>query len=208
MCSGARIPCGVPVILWGESKLSFQGRPRRKSTRVVTLHWTGGEGGAQQVHRTMTSRKVSVPFFVDAHGVVWQFCDADRETVHCPGFNKTGIGIEIQNRGSALHVKLPKGLTRATVREQVGGRMLEYSDFTPQQIVSVVTLVRALCGAFNLPVQVPVDARGRVITSALSTVEVARFSGVVGHLHAGGKDDPGGKLLKLIHDQETEDARA
>jgi N-acetylmuramoyl-L-alanine amidase len=204
--NGARIPCAAPVVLWGESKLSFQARPKRKETRVVVCHWTGGEGGASQLFSVLASRKVSVQFFVDAHGLIWQFCDADRECVHCPGWNASGIGIEIQNRGSELgKVNLPRGIERSEVREQIHGRLVTYSDYTPQQYVSVVTLVRALCDAYHLPVQVPLDRAGKVITGALSKPEMARFKGVGGHYHAGVKDDPGPKLLRLIHDQEQDD---
>lgn len=207
ICGGARVSCPLPVILWGESGLSFQERPRRKATRVVCLHWTGGEGDAAKVHHVLTTRKTSVQFFIDAAGVIWQFCDADRECVHAPGWNKTGIGIELQNRGSDLTVKLPKGLSRSIVRERIHGRMLSYSDFTPLQVVSAVTLVRVLCGAFKLPVQVPVDDAGKVITRGLLPDQMARFSGVCGHYQSFGsnRDDPGPRLLRLIHDQEMQE---
>lgn len=205
---GARVYCAAPVVLWQESGLAFTGRPRRKQTRVVTLHWTAGEGDAKQVHRTLTEAGSSVPFFVDAAGLIWQFCDADRRTVHCPGWNSTGVGIEIQNRGTALTVPLPKGVTRALVHEDIHGREVVYSDFTAPQIVSVMTLVRAVCGHYHLPVQVPVDRRGQVITGVLSTLEAARFTGVCGHYQAPGttKNDPGPRILRLIHDQEGDNA--
>lgn len=203
--AGVRIACSAPVVLWGESNLEFRGRSRRKVTKTVVLHWTGGEGDAQRVHRTLTAAGTSVPFFVDAHGVIWQFCDADRRTVHCPGWNATGIGIEIQNRGTALNVRLPKGVVRSEVEEVVHGRLTKYSDFTPAQVVSVVTLVRALCAHYHLPVQVPVDRKGQVITGVLSTLEAARFTGVCGHYQTPGatKADPGPRLLRLIHGQEN-----
>lgn len=205
---GARVFCAAPVVLWGESGLVIDGRPRRKKTAQIVLHWTGGEGGAEQVHRTLREAGAAVPLFIDAQGVVWQFMDIDRQGVHCPGWNTSGVGIEIANRGTALHVRLPKGVVRSEVEEVVHGRPTKYSDFTPAQVVSVVTVVRALCDHYRLPVQVPVDRRGEVITGVLSTLEAARFTGVCGHYQTPGatKADPGPRLLRLIHGQEEGNA--
>ncbi len=202
---GARVVCAAPVVLWQESGLAIEQRPRRRSTKQIVLHWTAGEGDAQRVHRVLRESGNSVPFFVDAAGVIWQFMDADRQGVHCPGWNATGIGIELQNSGSALDVRLPKGVVRAEVEETIHGRRVRYSDYTPAQVVSVVTLVRALCAHYRLPVQVPVDRRGQVITGVLSTLEAARFTGVCGHYQTPGatKSDPGPRILRLIHDQEN-----
>lgn len=204
---GARVFCAAPVVLWGESGLVFDGRPRRRQTKQIVLHWTGGEGDAAQVYRTLREAGASVPLFVDAAGVVWQFMDIDRQGVHCPGWNASGVGIEIQNRGTRIaDVKLRSGVVRSEVEEIVHGRLTKYSDYTPAQVVSVVTLVRALCDHYRLPVQVPVDRRGQVITGVLSTLEAARFRGVCGHYQTPGatKADPGPRLLRLIHGQEEE----
>ena len=45
---------------------------------TIVLHWTGGEGDAGQVQRTLRQRGCSVHYFIDRAGVRWQFAPDDR----------------------------------------------------------------------------------------------------------------------------------
>jgi hypothetical protein len=206
---GARVSCALQVVLWGESGCLFKSaQMRRKQTRLVTLHWTGSENAPKDVHANMTSRGVSVHFVVDPQGVVWQMADADRFCAHAPGVNDRSIGIEIISRGSEL--ELPhKGVVRTEVTEQIHGREVRYADFTSEQKLSAVVLVTALATTYHLPLQCPMDKRGEVISSVLSTPELARFKGVVGHLHSSrNRADPGLKLLRMFNQGADSNARA
>lgn len=197
--AGARVPCAVPVVLWGDSGLLFKSATaRRKQTRVIFIHWTGSENAPKDVHRNMTARKTSVHFILPPDGVIYQTADADRQCAHVKTANAFSVGIEVVCRGDDREVP-HKGVVRSEVTENVHGRPVRYACFTGAQSLSLLVLCTLLCDTYHLPVQVPIDRRGELITSVLSTVEQARFRGIAGHYHYfAGKADPGPKNLRIF----------
>jgi len=188
-------PLAVPfdVHTWYTTGLAFSGLGMRSSTQTVGLHWTGGEGDAAGVHRTLTARRLSVQFYIAYDGSVYQFCDASSRAAHIGTENARCVGIEIANRAST--VDDPKH-PRETYADTVHGRTFKASYFTPAQVASAKALTTALCAAYGLPYVSP-DAH-----TALDPVALRSFRGVVGHYHVTvRKNDPGTRLLRDIGTQ-------
>lgn len=201
--SGVVLVSGRPVltaarVMATPPELSFPNLKRRKFTRQIFLHWTGGEGGVAAVHATLTAKKASVHFVVEPLGMAYQLCDADRLCGHAKGHNEESIGIEIVSRGDDAHVK-DKLVKRRDVVEMVHGRHVRYGDFTDDQKVTVLALVETLCRAYHLPMQAPLGADGEVFANVLPASYLANFHGVLGHYHTRvDKRDPAPGLLELV----------
>lgn len=201
--NGEPVWCGSPVRVWNETGLGFPGRPKRTETRAVWLHWTGGENDAHGVHATLVQRGLSVNFCVDQAGVIWQFCDAALATAHAGGENVVlsanpwGVGIEVINRATPMgeHEKWP----RPVVEDMIRCQHFKATDFYPDQVTSVVSLCKALTGAYGLPMDVPRDADGKLAARTLTVTELRAFHGVGGHYHNHlGKRDPGTRILRAV----------
>jgi len=72
------------------------------------------------------------------------------------------------------------------------GELVQY-DFTPEQYASLEALTATLVRIFpRIELDVPRDASGAVRTGVLTSEELNRFHGILGHLHVGAeKVDPG-----------------
>lgn len=197
---------GEPVFVdadvrtWHEHGLEFRGRRARRETRAVVLHWTGGEGGATDVFGVLRARKpdpLSVQFFVDQLGVIWQFCDAVALCAQCQGANAWSVGVEIANRSRppAEHPKWPREL----YEDRIHGRRRTTARFLPAQADAALKLTAALCRAFELPLDVPRDQGGQLVAGSLPASQLAAYRGVLGHLHVNpAKPDPGTEILRAV----------
>lgn len=195
---GRHVPCAVPVEPWTVNRLAFPGLGKRSATDLVVLHWTGGEGGAEQVHRTLRSKSLSVHFVVDADGAVTQHCDADMLCAHAAGMNVRAVGIEVVNRATDEADRVPR---RTLMREKIRGRDTTYTAFLPAQVRSCIALCIALCEAYGLPLDVPrVAPGGDVLAREFTAQELAAYRGVCGHFHwsPAGKRDPGLAVLRAV----------
>ncbi len=191
-------PVSVPfdVRTWHTTGLGFPGLSMRSGTSSVGLHWTGGEGGPTQVHTVLNARRLSVHFFIDYAGVVYQFCDASARAAHIGTENARCIGVEIANRASAKpDPKHPREMYTDTVQ----GKTFRASYFTFWQVESARALTTALCSAYGLPYASPASSK------VLPPADLRAFRGVLGHFHATKrKVDPGTRLFRDIGLQPTE----
>lgn len=185
----------LEVKLWHETGLGFPALAKRSETRAVVLHWTGGEGGGPDVHRTLGARRLSVHFLIDQKGVVWQYCDADMLCAHAKGANPWSVGIEIANRatvfrpGQNLNEKWP----RKDYTEHVHGKPAACKRFYWVQVQSAIKLTKALCEHYGLPYRAP--TRNTYETEKY----LAQWRGVLGHFHINEKKrDPGIWLLNRM----------
>lgn len=195
---GRHVPCGVPVEHWTTNGLGFPGLRPRVRTDLVTLHWTGGEGGAEQVHRTLRQRSLSVHFVIDQLGHVTQHCDANMLAAHAKGMNDKSVGVEMVNRADNEPNRMPK---RPLLKERINGRDITYTAFLPAQVRSAIMLSLALCEAYKIPFDVPrVAPGGDVIPRNATPEEFASFRGVVGHFwwNTVGKSDCGLSMLRAV----------
>ena len=196
---GRQVPCAVPVEQWQSHGCTFPGaKPRTRKTRLAVLHWTGGEGGLEQVHKTLRDAGTSVQFFVDNHGHAYQLCDADMECAHASGMNAFGPGVEVANRASDEADRVPK---RPLLKERFAGSDAVYTSFLPDQVKAVHALVASLCEAYGIPLDVPRDSTtGDVLARQFTPAELAAYTGIVGHCHWSPKRkrDPGLALLRSV----------
>ena len=214
--NGKEVSCSAPVILWEDSGLRFDGLMVRTDTRSVVLHHTGGSGMAAQLLRTLKTRtdkrgkvmRLSVHFCVEPNGNVYQFCDTNRRCAHAGSVDDTNgdglqasgnaysVGIEVVNPASP--VASTRGIRRALVREEIHGIEQVATAFTSEQVASILALTGALCSAYGLPFDVPMDGPD-VLATVIPESDFVNFRGVCGHLNlTSGKRDPGLAILRSI----------
>lgn len=199
VAGGRQIPCAAPVFQWTQHGMTFPGLKPRRRTDLVTLHWTAAENPEDAMFRNLRRSGLSVHFFVNALGGIWQYNDADALAAHASGMNDRAVGIEIQNRANA--VADDGKVRRALAKEVIHGREFVYTLFTAAQVHATLALCAALCEAYALPWKVPMEpvtrrisadslkADGskqpvmRVIPRKLTEPEFKAFRGMVGHFH-------------------------
>ena len=171
-------------------------RARTEQVRAVVVHHTGGEGGAEQVCRTLRARRLSVHYVIDYDGAVTQHADHDVVTYHAGQANGWTIGVEVVNRAR------PPATTahpREAYRDVVHGRESARLRFTPAQVEACRALCRRVCAEYGLPFDVPKDPSGALITTTLAPQVLATYRGVLGHYHVTSrKIDPVPHLLRDI----------
>jgi hypothetical protein len=206
------------VINWTEHGLQFPGLKPRKRTDAVCIHWSGAENGAGRMYENLRDKGLSVHFFISDKGEVWQYNDCDAFGAHAKGMNDRTVGVEVQNRANNIaddgHVK------RALVRENIHGKDFVYTMFTPDQVRAVLAVSVAICEAYGLPWQVPMEPKPvtqefmrdalmtdgsrmpvrRVIPRQLTDEEFKAFRGVLCHFHRTpvGKRDAGIAILEAV----------
>ncbi len=188
---------------------TFQGRPfvhapkRQQRPRWIVLHWTASERvgtpGDDLLHKSLSRRGLSVDFFVDNDGVIFQHNDpGESYTRHAGRINSQAIGIEVSNYGWVPRARpVPKlGRDRETYRAAVHGRPVKMANYYPLQQRAVNVLVSALCDAFEIPRRVelaPFTQRRRAY------LDDPQQGGVMGHLHCHrSKVDPGPRVLQAV----------
>jgi hypothetical protein len=185
---------------------------------LIVGHWTGGEGQAAQVFRTLLTRKtkdgrgLSVHLFIDYRGVIWQFADLEMQTRHASAVNPRSIGVEMQNQGLPRKGKLPKSWApypRGVYRDYLKGSDRAMCFFTGDQMEAWVALCETLCNFFNIAKQVPGDPEmlkrgsigsGMVLRDTMPKRANKTFEGVIGHYHCSRKLDPGTQPLEELVD--------
>lgn len=186
----------VSAVVRADRKLKFSALAKRTETRCVVLHHTGGSGLASQVHRTLTERALSVHFLIEPDGTIWQYADAAQRCAHAAGANPWSVGVEIVN--PAREIQVGNDAPRQVVVESIHGHDVRHTTFTADQVRSALALTEALCKAYGLPHDVPMDS-GDVAARVLSKAELETFRGVLGHLHlTERKTDPGLAVLRAI----------
>lgn len=197
LCGGQQVEVpDLTVQTWRYlPKLGFPRLKQRPETRAVILHWTGGTGRHEQVHRTLVERGLSVHFVIDPDGSCFQHCDTITLASHCKGANLFSIGIEVVNPGTDRSTEKPP---RALTRESIHGVDQVRTTFYPAQVRAALLLTDALCTHYGLPMRVPM-AGSDVLATALSPEQLAHWRGVLGHLHVTRtKVDPGLALLRAV----------
>lgn len=184
-------PVPVDATVRVDPALQFPALGKRTETRAIVWHWTGGEGGGEQVYRVLRDRGLSVHFAIDQEGIIWQYADADAYCSHASGANGFAVGVEISNRADAstAHAKWPR--TAAT--DTIHGKTARHTRFLPAQIRSAKALAVSLSRAYGLPLVVPPD------TTVCGKATLGAFRGHLGHFHLSErKRDPGTEILREI----------
>lgn len=182
-------------------------RPRDAVIDLFTIHWTGGEGTADQVHQTLLRRLLGIELIIDRHGEIYQCCDPLKVSALSVGrgrrFNPRQLGVEIVNYGFTWpRWRRPPSLgrDRPTIRTKIKGMTLQIAEFYPVQLEAVLWLVDAITAAIpTIPRRVPRERSGELIHRTLTRPEALKFKGIVGHYHLSRiKIDPGPALMEIV----------
>jgi hypothetical protein len=209
IASGRELATSCIVKRWRDTGLHFPVARKRHETRHLVHHWTGGSRPGPQVFQQLQARKLSVHLCVDPDGVVWQYCDLDRRCSHAGTLDDSdGNGHELSANAysvgiEAVNPAIPKvptgGAPRAVVREVIHGHAANATTFTAAQMRSLLELTQVICAHYDLPLDVPRDPDGAVLTRVLSEPEFESFRGVLGHyMLTRRKRDPGLALMRAV----------
>jgi hypothetical protein len=199
VCRGLPIDVDFAVRGWADHGMQWSGR-HRTLTAFIVNHWTGAENPPASVYANMKQKGLSVHFIVDAAGVVYQMADTELRAAHAGDVNATSIGIEYVNRGNAI-TNPNRGTPRKIVTATLQGKPARYCEMSEAQMRVGVKLNRLLCNLYGMELRVPLEADGTLILRELSSKELARFTGSIGHLHVEPfKLDPGEGLLRALRD--------
>ena len=164
----------------------------------VVGHWTGGYGSGAVLKERMANRvdrktgkplKLSVHYNIAQDGHITQYEDASKTIcLHAGYMNAKSIGIEVTGLGHS------KTTSTGVNLQKIKGRQVVVHNFTPEQVISWVSLVTDLCNEFGIPKRIPAEYREYGVGQMLT------YTGVCGHLHCSYKLDPGTQLLEALVD--------
>jgi len=182
-------------------------RKRKSACRAVVVHHTAGDGNAANIYNTLRTRKskktgqllnLGVHFTIDRDGTITQMGDIAFVLMHAGEANDWSVGIEIANRAVDRPGVTSKFPREATV-EKVHGRNQKCVKFYPEQVEACKKLVNVLCELLELPKQVPMDAQGNLLRTALPPALLKVVRGVIGHWHiTDSKWDPVPHILEEV----------
>lgn len=197
-----------PVQTWEDHGLRFDrentAEARRFPPRWVVLHWTASErnglDGAGIIFNSLLRRRpvgLSVEFFVDNEGTVFQFADPDEVRCrHASRVNDSSIGIEVSAIGYDRPGRHEPRITETRPRYRSpglhGGWRPHLYDYFPVQQKAVNKLVEALLIFFGIEDRVELEPWSRRPKFHFDERE-----GVCGHIHCASlgvkhpKIDPG-----------------
>lgn len=186
---------GRTIGLWWDPDRDPGCRPRRGDADLIVWHHTAGEGDAERVYRTLSTREdkrgkrtpLSVHFVIEYNGRTIQMADLATVTYHAGMYNVRSIGVEVVNRARPpASPRRPRETYRDTVHDSAG----PWLRFTDAQIAAAQALHREICDVTGIPRDVRTE-RTRLTAGSLSV-----FRGSVGHYHLSeNKVDPVPHLL-------------
>ena len=180
-------PCPLAEVRPG---LWFNVPKLSKPPQFMVGHWTGGEGGAEKVHRVLKQRELSVHFVLERPGALVQMADLDGRCAHAGRRGNVGLGVEASNQGFPNNDGTSP-LPFDTVK--IHGAKVRAVRFTEPQLAKWVALCEWAAARYGWPRQVPRELR--VLTDA----EVSRFRGALEHLHLSAKKaDAGGHFVAAL----------
>lgn len=212
--NGQRVACVKDIYNWNDTGLEFRpgdgARKRSTKTKIDTMvwHWTGGEGGYQQLYHVLDQRELGVEFFIDIDGRIYQFADPVKVDTYDAGpWNSRSVGCEVRNYGyRAYGREVPSIVTRfrrGTYITRMNGHVQEFGRFTAPQIESAMALGEAISAAIpTIPLRVPAATPGKLHLNTFTATQSRAFrGGHVGHYHlTASKLDPGHDLLQAFLD--------
>jgi len=141
---------------------------------------------AESCKRVLEKRGISTHFAIDNDGTIIQLVDTNNIAWHAKSANKYAIGIDISSAYYMRYFKTytKKGLEpRPIIRDSVvhGRRLEAHLGYYPEQIQAYKALVRYLCKAYNIPLDYPKDANGKLSTTVNKDAAKNKFRGIVNH---------------------------
>lgn len=164
--------------------------------RKIVLHWTGGEGNAARVERTLRRRGLGYHYVIENTGRVVQIIQDEFAAYHCGRENGWSIGVALVGYGyrwpASRRWRTPRG-PRDVYETCVHGRRVYLADFFQAQKEAAFRLVEDLVAEHGIERRVPVT------DCVLDPTEARVFSGVLGHYHINARKlDPGPRLIREV----------
>jgi len=203
------------VVLWDEpgglkcGPKQYKKRTGKRKPKMFVVHWDACLS-SKMMAGVLKERGLSVPFAIDNDGTIYQLMDTKHIAWHARGVNTQSVGVEIANGVSLKYQKWYEkhGHGRRPIVEGVylnGKKLTPMLGFYPVQVEALKALIKAVCGAHDIPLKVPVDQEGNLVMSVDKRVTGRSFRGVVGHYHVTStKSDPAGLALDKVIDDVVE----
>lgn len=143
---------------------------------------------ATRCQDVLDKREISVHFLLDNDGTIYQTMDTNDVAWHAGGrdWNNRSIGIEISN---AYYLKWQgwyqsKGFgARPIIKDALvhGRKMEDHLGFYPVQLKALKALWKAISIAHNIPLQTPLNAIGKELTTVHPPSCNGQFRGFIHH---------------------------
>jgi hypothetical protein len=180
----------------------------REINKIVT-HWDATLS-AEKCYTILKNRGISTHFVIDNDGTIYQMVDTKHRAWHAGGFNKNSIGIDISNayytKYNSVYQKMGYNL-RPVLRSKLHGSDLgEHLGYYPEQIKAYKALLEVLCDYYNIPLEVPLDRKGKLLLREMDEKEKLDFSGIMCHYHLTSNkiDCAGLELDKIVNEIKEE----
>ena len=185
---------------------AFKKVRKERSPSMIVTHWDVCTS-AQKCKSVLQARNISTHFCIDNDGVIYQFLDTNDIGWHAGNrrVNNASIGIDFSN---AYYTKYNKVYTRRGFAPRPvlknskvhGVKLKPHLGYYKVQLEAYAKLVSKLSEIYNIPLSVPEDKNGNLLTGVHRDSSLARFSGVVCHYHLTRKkiDCAGLELKKII----------
>lgn len=209
VCSGNRVKIDWPKVVTMTNKgaltvnsNSYKVTPDRKPNLFI-VHWDACLNSTSCAS-VLKERGLSVHFCIDNDGTIYQLVDTANIAYHASGINQASIGVEISNafytKYQSYYLKNGFGARPVLKNTKVhAGKIDEHMMFYPVQEQALSALIKAVCGAYGIPLAVP-KLNGSYATGEHQEVASGKFKGVACHFHATSRkiDCAGLDLEKII----------
>jgi hypothetical protein len=203
------------VVLWTEpgglvcKPEQYKKRKTKRNLKMFVVHWDACLSSSAMAG-VLEERGLSIPFAIDNDGTIFQLMDTKHVAWHAKGVNTISAGVEIANAVSlkyqSWYVKHGFG-ERPIIKDAVlnGKKIKPMLGFYPVQIEALEALIKAMNMGHGIPLKVPTDKFGSLVTEVDERVAGKNFKGVVGHYHiTSRKSDPIGLPLDKVVERVIE----
>ena len=185
------------VILWDEPEglsckegtyTSYAGRPDRNPYFFVN-HWDAALS-ASSCAKIINKRGISIHFCIDNDGTIYQLLDTQHAAWQAGSraWNHNSIGVEISNayypKYQPWYVK--NGLGERPIKSGVkchGVKMKDFMGFYECQIEALVALFEAINRQLGIPLESPLDDKGKNLETVHPESAACEFQGFISHFH-------------------------
>ena len=197
------------VILWDDEgglkcePSQYEARTKSRKVKMFLVHWDACLS-SRQMSGVLKERGLSIAFAIDNDGTIYQLMDTKHVAWHARGVNTASVGVEITNavklRYQKWYVENGFGKRPLIASAKLNGEVLPAMlGFYPIQVEALQALIKSVCTAHGIPLEVPLDSEGKLVAGVDSRVHRRAFRGIVGHYHVTtAKQDPAGLPLKSI----------
>jgi len=186
---------------------SYKDVEKFRNVKMIVTHWDATTS-AKTCKRILEARNISTHFCIDNDGVIYQFLDTNNVAWHAGRrtINNRSIGVDFSNAYYLKYNEKYKKMgfnKRPIINDSTvhGVKLKSHLGYYNVQIKAYKTLLKVLCTYYNIPLQVPEDENGELLTRVHEESVKSKFNGIVCHYHlTRNKIDCAGLKLKNIID--------